>query len=58
MGVKISTMGQINFQIKVELTWAQNYKFVSKSSWRLVTNSLNVGYRIQVAQNRIIFQID
>jgi hypothetical protein len=56
--MEIISLGHTNVLVKVELTWVQDPRSSSKSSWRLPTNTLNISYKSKVAQKRIIIRIN
>ena len=43
-----SSVGHITFLVKVELMLAQGLGFSPKSSWRLLTNTLNISYKTKI----------
>lgn len=47
-----------NFLVEVEFMRDQDRKSSPKSSWRFMTNALNISYEIKVAQNITITHID
>ena len=53
-------VGQTNLDlVKVELMWVQDLRSSPNSSWRILTNNLNISYyRTKVPQNEVIIHID
>ena len=58
ISMEIISMGHTNILDNIKLSWVQDPKFSSKSSWRLPTNTLNIKYKTKVEQKIIITQVD
>ena len=58
ISMEIISVGHTNILDNIKLSWVQDPKFSSKSSWRLPTNTLNIKYKTKVEQNKIITQGD
>ena len=56
--MEIVDVGNIYFQIKVELAWVQDPCFPLKSSCIFPTNLLKISYRTKVSQNKISTHVD
>jgi hypothetical protein len=56
--MEIINVGHTNYLVKVASTWVQASRSLSKSSLELLTNTWNLSFRIKVAQNKTITDIN
>ena len=55
--VEMISVGHASFLVEVDLMWVQDPGPSPKTSRRHPTNTLNIGYRTKVAQNKITIHI-